>query len=77
MSAAGRTGSPDHLTAALAEVQRCASSSGDALLHLVPDTGDLVTGRVVDAFVEQASDALRALVESLGEEIGRRHQGDA
>ena len=69
MSAASRSGSRELLTTALADVRHCAASSSDALLHHVPDTGDLVTGRVVDDFVEQASDALRALVESLAESL--------
>lgn len=59
----------DGLTAALADVGRVAARAGDALLHHVPDTGDLLTGRVVDEFVEQASDALRALAESVGETL--------
>ena len=35
------------------------------MLGHVPDTGDRVTGRAVDDFVEQAADALRALDEAV------------
>ena len=69
VSTESRSGSRDRLAAALLDVRRCAARDGDALLLQVPDTGDLVTGRVVDDFVEQASDALRALAESLGEAL--------
>lgn len=69
VSTVSRPGSRDLLTAALIDLRRCAARGGDELLHHVPDTGDLVTGRVVDEFVEQASDALRALAESVGETL--------
>lgn len=59
------------LERALIDVRRTATTASDALLSLVPDTGDHASGRVVDDFVEQASDALRALAESLGETVGR------
>lgn len=69
MSTASRSGSRDLLTAALLDARNCAARGGDALLHHVPDTGDLVTGRIVDDFVERTSDALRALAQSLGESL--------
>jgi hypothetical protein len=55
----------DGLVRVLAAVAEVARSQADDLLDHVPDTGDTVTGRAVDDFVEQAADALRALAESL------------
>lgn len=57
------------LARGLLDVRLTATTASDALLSLVPDTGDHATGRSVDDFVEQASDALRALVESIGETV--------
>jgi len=64
-----RGGRSAALVRALLDVRRTAATASDALLNLVPDTGDHATGRVVDDFVEQASDVLRALVESLGDTV--------
>ena len=56
--------------------------SDDLLTHL-PDLGDLPTQRALDAWVEQASDTLRALSEALEERLlelgstrGTRPTGD-
>jgi len=64
-----RGGRSAALVRALLDARRTAAAASDALLNLVPDTGDHATGRVVDDFVEQASDVLRALVESLGDTL--------
>ncbi|WP_295697699.1 hypothetical protein [Lapillicoccus sp.] len=69
MRTESRSGSRHLLAAALADVRRCAAGTSDALLHHVPDTGDHVTGRIVDDFVDQASDALRALAESVADAL--------
>lgn len=50
---------------ALDAVRRSARAQADDVLAYLPDTGDPVTGRAVDDFVEQAADALRALDEVL------------
>ncbi|MEO8830053.1 hypothetical protein [Lapillicoccus sp.] len=42
-------------------VRRSAAAVAEDVLGHLPDTGDHVTGRSVDDFVEQAADALRAL----------------
>ncbi len=59
------------LARALSAARDTASAAAEDLLQHVPDTGDAVTGRAVDDFVDQAGDALRALAESLGETIER------
>ncbi len=48
-----------------------ATAASETLLDHVPDTGDYATGRAVDDFVEQASDVLRALAESVAETLGQ------
>lgn len=58
------------LATALGEAARQALLSSRELLHTCPDVGDHGTQRVVDAFAEQASDALRALAESVGGCLG-------
>lgn len=54
------------LAQALQETGQVADAAVDDLLRLVPDLGDHQTGRAVDAFVEVAGDALRALAVSSG-----------
>jgi len=66
-----RSGRSAALGRALLDARRTATTASEALLNLVPDTGDHATGRLVDDFVEQASDALRALAESLGDTVTR------
>ncbi len=56
-SAAGLAG----LVRVVDEARRSAGSAADDVLGHLPDTGDHVTGRAVDDFVEQAADAFRAL----------------
>ncbi len=55
----------------LRQLGATARTASEALLDHLPDTGDHPTGRAVDDFVEQASDALRALEESLTDALGR------
>ena len=59
----------DGLVRALTAVREAARAQADDVLGHVPDTGDRVTGRAVDDFVEQAADALRALDESVAETL--------
>jgi hypothetical protein len=42
--------------------------AGDLLTH-VPDVGDVVTQRLLDAWVEQAADTLLALSDALEERL--------
>ncbi|MEP6798312.1 MAG: hypothetical protein ABI890_09200, partial [Lapillicoccus sp.] len=74
MSAASGSGRQAATSSALRELQTIAARSAEALLQHVPDPGDHVTSRVVDDFVEQASDALRALAECVTETLS--HHGD-
>ena len=55
----------DGLVRALTAVREAARAQADDVLGHVPVTGDRMTGRAVDDFVEQAADALRALDESV------------
>ena len=55
----------DGLVHALIAVREAARAQADDVLGHVPDTGDRMTGRAVDDFVEQAADALRALDEAV------------
>jgi len=55
----------DGLVRALGAVRSLALAQADEMLGSLPDTGDRVTGRAVDDFVEQAADALRALDEAV------------
>ena len=59
----------DGLVRALSTVREAARAQADDVLGHVPDTGDRVTGRAVDDFVEQAADALRALDEAVAETL--------
>jgi len=70
-SGPARRGHAGGVERALADVRQVATAASETLLDHVPDTGDHATGRAVDDFVEQASDALRALAESLGDTVTR------
>ena len=54
---------------ALADARAGARSLSDALLTHLPDVGDLATQRLLDAWVEQGADTLRALAEALEERL--------
>lgn len=63
---------------ALAEARRLGLDLAEELLTHLPDLGDPVTQRAVDAWVEQAADALRAVAEACEErmlETGRTPAG--
>ena len=59
------------LVRVLASLSEVARAQADDVLSHVPDTGDTVTGRAVDDFVEQAADALRTLDEVLTQSARR------
>lgn len=61
--------SPSATLAALAEARRTGLELADELLTHLPDLGDAVTQRAVDAWVEQAADSLRALAEACEERL--------
>ena len=63
-----RTPSPVVL-AALAELRRETGRAASELLDHVPDAGDLRTQRALDAWVEQAADALLAVSEAAEEQL--------
>ncbi|MCU1536734.1 MAG: hypothetical protein JWP82_1085 [Humibacillus sp.] len=68
-----RSVEPATLRALAATRARTRELSDDLLGHL-PDVGDLTTQRLLDAWVEQAADTLRALSEAAEErllELGR------
>jgi hypothetical protein len=54
---------------ALADARAGARTWSDALLTHLPDVGDLATQRLLDAWVEQGADTLRALSEALEERL--------
>ncbi len=54
---------------ALARARSVTAAASDELLTHVPDLGDLPAGRVLDAWVEQAADTLRALSEATEERL--------
>ncbi len=54
---------------ALARARSVTAAMSDELLTHVPDLGDLPAGRVLDAWVEQAADTLRALSEATEERL--------
>jgi hypothetical protein len=54
---------------ALADARAGSRSLSDALLTHLPDVGDLATQRLLDAWVEQGADTLRALAETLEERL--------
>lgn len=54
---------------ALAEARRTGLDLAEELLTHLPDLGDPVTQRAVDAWVEQAADALRAVAEACEERL--------
>ena len=70
-SGPARRGRAGGVERALADLRQVATAASETLLDHVPDTGDHATGRAVDDFVEQASDALRALAESVAETLGQ------
>lgn len=55
--------------AALARTRASTLAMSDVLLTHVPDLGDLPTQRALDAWVEQAADALRALSDAAEERL--------
>lgn len=63
--------------ATLAAARTVTRGQSDELLTHVPDLGDVEAGRVLDAWVEQAADTLRALSEALEERLldGARADG--
>lgn len=61
--------SPSATLAALAEARRTGLELADELLTHLPDLGDPVTQRAVDAWVEQAADSLRAVAEACEERL--------
>lgn len=65
MTSAGLAG----LVRLLDDVRRSADTAAADVLGHLPDTGDHVTGRAVDDFVEQAADALRSLETVLADTI--------
>ena len=54
---------------ALAAARLETRAMSDTLLDHLPDIGDLTTQRLLDAWVEQAADALRALSEAAEERL--------
>jgi uncharacterized protein YjiS (DUF1127 family) len=54
---------------ALAAARAETREMSDRLLDHLPDVGDLATQRLLDAWVEQAADALRALSEMAEERL--------
>lgn len=54
---------------ALAAARSTTRASSDELLTHLPDLGDLPTQRLLDTWVEQAADTLRALSEALEERL--------
>lgn len=66
---AGRGGSsPAHLRSLADGRAATRRMAGDLLTH-VPDVGDVVTQRLLDAWVEQAADTLLALSDALEERL--------
>ncbi len=54
---------------ALAAARTETGAMSDRLLDHLPDVGDLATQRLLDAWVEQAADTLRALSEAAEERL--------
>ncbi len=68
--ATGRRGAVDAATLrALADTRARTRELSDDLLGHLPDVGDLPTQRLLDAWVEQAADTLRALSEAAEERL--------
>jgi hypothetical protein len=64
---------------ALAAARAETRAMSDRLLDHLPDVGDLATQRLLDTWVEQAADALRALSEAAEErllDLGRPSRPD-
>ena len=59
----------------LAKARAETRATSDRLLEHVPDLGDLTTQRLLDTWVEQAADALRALSEAAEECLLHRGRG--
>ncbi|HET7399985.1 MAG TPA: hypothetical protein VFJ94_15830 [Intrasporangium sp.] len=55
--------------AALARARSATREVADDLLTHLPDVGDPATQRLLDAWVEQAADTLRAVSEALEERL--------
>lgn len=58
--------------AALARARRTTRAVADDLLTHLPDVGDPAAQRLLDAWVEQATDTARALSEALEERLVHR-----
>jgi hypothetical protein len=68
--ASGRPATADRAALrALAAARLETRAMSDTLLDHLPDIGDLTTQRLLDAWVEQAADALRALSEAAEERL--------
>lgn len=76
----GAGGRPTNaVVTALAGIRRTGLDLADDLLTHLPDLGDPLTQRAVDAWVEQAADTLRAVAEAVEErllEVGRAPSHD-
>ena len=62
---------------ALGRTHRATRNVADDLLAHLPEVGDAVTQRALDAWVEQAADTMRALTEALEERLLGGAAGDA
>jgi hypothetical protein len=68
--ASGRPATADGATLrALATARLETRAMSDRLLDHLPDLGDLATQRLLDAWVEQAADTLRAVSEAVEERL--------
>ena len=65
----GRPGADPATLRALTHARATTRSLSDDLLTHLPDVGDLTTQRLLDAWVEQAADTMRALAEGLEERL--------
>jgi hypothetical protein len=76
--ATGRRRSADAATLrTLAEARARTREMSDDLLGHLPDVGDLATQRLLDTWVEQAADTLRALSEAAEERLLELGRGEA
>ena len=68
--ASGRSSAADGVSLrTLAAARSDTRAMSDQLLTHLPDVGDLATSRLLDAWVEQAADTLRALSEAAEERL--------
>ncbi len=68
--ASGRSSAADGVSLrTLAAARSDTRAMSDQLLAHLPDVGDLATSRLLDAWVEQAADTLRALSEAVEERL--------